>query len=876
VGEPWPFVGRRSERDAVLRSVTAPTPRGVVLSGAAGVGKSRLLREVLKKLDRDRVSVLAVVATSATASLPLGAFAEILPPMPPVGANASQLLRWALDSLRARADDNKRTILVVDDIHQLDPLGATLVFYACRSGTATLIASHRAEEPVPEAISALWKEDLVDRLEVKALDEAETTELLINALGGPVQQASASRLWRIAEGNALLLREVLANISGTDELIQEPGGWSWSGRLTTGAALTQLVDERIGRLDESVRKVLELVALGEPIGLTLIQRECGEVAVRIAEESLLIRVLEDEMRANVRLTHPIYGEVLRQNMSKTRARTRRAELAALIEGTGARRREDLLRVAVLRLDSRTATDPVQLLNAAGLAFADADTRLAARLAQAAIAVGAGFPAIELLATATGFSGDTQRAISLLDEAEQTHTSDWEVARIAVARSVQQITGIDDADPLAGLEKAASRVTEPTTRAWMRAHIAPERMFYGQYDKLDELLANIVADPHTSKAAQAFAVTLQLLLAARRRTPVKALRQVVQMERSCVSLYPDLPYLSNSIQNTLGEASLLAGDLTHLLGSLDQPGAFSIQFFPILEGQVVLNRAQALRMLGRTREAYRLAQGALAHLHTSGRIFLPAVYAELAQCSAVNGDPDAHDYLVEAERTLVPARRQHAPWVGLARIQVEASAGHPEAAKAAAEDLITDLRREGLMAFEVQALHALTRAGLADEKVGERMAELASLVDGPLAAAAARHTRALLADNITELKSVVEDFAVLRMHLYAAEVAAQAYRLKPSDAIAFRLAELLTLCEGVDTPALQLGMTQLTEREQEIAELAANGMSSRQIAEQLVVSLRTPDNHLFKVYSKLGIAGRAELPARLRLYKALHHQRGLGR
>lgn len=857
----------------MLRSVTAPTPRGVVLSGAAGVGKSRLLREVLKKLDRDRISVLAVVATSATKSLPLGAFAEILPPMPPVGANASQLLRWALDSLRARADDNKRTILVVDDIHQLDPLGATLVFYACRSGTATLIASHRAEEPVPEAISALWKEDLVDRMEVKALDEAETTELLVSALGGPVQQASASRLWRIAEGNALLLREVLANISGTDELVQEPGGWAWSGRLTTGAALTQLVDERIGRLDESVRTVLELVALGEPIGLTLVQRECGETAVRIAEESLLIRVLEDEMRANVRLTHPIYGEVLRQNMSTTRARTRRAQLAALIEGTGARRREDLLRVAVLRLDSRTATDPVQLLNAAGLAFADADTRLAARLAQAALAVGAGFPAIELLATATFFSGDPQRALDLLDEAEKTHTADWEIARIAVARSVQLLNSVDDADPLAGLERAAARVTEPTTLAWMRAHLAPERLSYGQYERLDEILSNIIADPHTSKAAQAFATTLQLLLAASRGTPVRALRQVIQMERSCVPLYSEMPYLSNSIQHTLGFASLLSGDLTHVLGTLDQASPYTIQFFPVLEGQVVLNRAQALRMIGRTREAYRLAQGALAHLHTSGRHFLPAVYAELAESSAINGDPDARDYLNEAERTLVPSRRQHAPWVGLARIQVEASAGRPEATLAAAEEFIAEMRRDGLVSFEVQALHALTRAGLADEKVGARMAELSGIVEGPLAAAAARHTRALLAANVSELKSVVEDFSVMRMHLYAAEAAAQAYRLKPSDAIAFRLAELLTLCEGVDTPALQLGMTQLTEREQEIAELAANGMSSRQIAEQLVVSLRTPDNHLFKVYSKLGIAGRAELPARLRLYKALHHQRG---
>ena len=708
-------------------------------------------------------------------------------------------------------------------------------------------------------------------MEIRALDEAETTELVVNALGGPVQQASASRLWRIAEGNALLLREVLANIAGTDELVQEPGGWAWSGRLTTGAALTQLVDERIGRLDEPVRKVLELVALGEPVGLTLIQRECGEPAVRIAEESLLIRVLEDEMRANVRLTHPIYGEVLRQNMSKTRARTRRAELAALIEGTGARRREDLLRVAVLRLDSRTATDPVQLLNAAGLAFADADTRLAARLAQAAVAVGAGFPAVELLATATGFSGDPQRAINLLEEAERVHTADWEHARIAVARSVQQMTGVDDADPLGGLETATARVTDPTARAWMRAHIGAEWMLYARYEKLDELLADVIADPYTSKASRAFAVTLQLVMAALRGAPVKALRQVVQMERSCVDLYPDLPYLSNSIQNTLGEASLLSGDLTHVLGSLDQT-AFTIQFFPMLEGQVVLNRAQALRMLGRTREAYRLAQGALAHLHAAGRLFLPAVYAELAQSAAINGDPDARDYLVEAERTLVPSRRHQMPWVGLARIQIEASAGRPEAALAAAEEVIAELRADGLVAFEVQALHALTRAGLADGAVGARMAELAGLVEGPLAAAATRHTHALLAGNITELKSVVEDFAVLRMHLYAAEAAAQAYRLKPSDAIAFRLAELLTLCEGVDTPALQLGMSQLTEREQEIAELAANGLSSRQIAEQLVVSLRTPDNHLFKVYSKLGIAGRAELPARLRLYKALHHQR----
>ena len=55
------------------------------------------------------------------------------------------------------------------------------------------------------------------------------------------------------------------------------------------------------------------------------------------------------------------------------------------------------------------------------------------------------------------------------------------------------------------------------------------------------------------------------------------------------------------------------------------------------------------------------------------------------------------------------------------------------------------------------------------------------------------------------------------------------------------------------------MDELTRREREIAELAALGLSSRQIAERLVVSVRTVDNHLQRVYRKLGIARRAELP-----------------
>ena len=54
---------------------------------------------------------------------------------------------------------------------------------------------------------------------------------------------------------------------------------------------------------------------------------------------------------------------------------------------------------------------------------------------------------------------------------------------------------------------------------------------------------------------------------------------------------------------------------------------------------------------------------------------------------------------------------------------------------------------------------------------------------------------------------------------------------------------------------------LTDRERQIARLAANGVPSREIADQLYISTRTVENHLQRVYAKLGVTGRAELARR---------------
>ena len=55
---------------------------------------------------------------------------------------------------------------------------------------------------------------------------------------------------------------------------------------------------------------------------------------------------------------------------------------------------------------------------------------------------------------------------------------------------------------------------------------------------------------------------------------------------------------------------------------------------------------------------------------------------------------------------------------------------------------------------------------------------------------------------------------------------------------------------------------LSSREDEVARLAGTGLSNRDIATQLHISVRTVDNHLHRVYEKLGISGRYDLPAAL--------------
>ena len=119
--------------------------------------------------------------------------------------------------------------------------------------------------------------------------------------------------------------------------------------------------------------------------------------------------------------------------------------------------------------------------------------------------------------------------------------------------------------------------------------------------------------------------------------------------------------------------------------------------------------------------------------------------------------------------------------------------------------------------------------------------------------------------------MAERFAEHDALLVAAEVAEAAAaahraagRAASARAAAARAGFWLTRCEGARPPTLAgaPAAAGLTAREREIALLAAGGASSREIAERLVVSVRTVDNHLQNAYRKLGVTRRQDLPRAL--------------
>lgn len=242
-------------------------------------------------------------------------------------------------------------------------------------------------------------------------------------------------------------------------------------------------------------------------------------------------------------------------------------------------------------------------------------------------------------------------------------------------------------------------------------------------------------------------------------------------------------------------------------------------------------------------------------------------AELARCRALLGEASAAEITLSQAQAATPRFfalggvliGQARTWIAVARGEISQGV---ELALRTAEAAGS----HGLVVYQTEALHDVARLGQA-RLVATDLTRLASRIDGVLAKEYARHASALAARNPVKLGEVSAAFEEMGAMLYAAEAAAQAARLHQDQGrrgsaltCSIRAQALAERCDGARTPALAGvgGNLPLTLREQEIATLAATGLTNRDIAKRLSISVRTVDNHLHNAYAKLGVSGREEL------------------
>ena len=235
--------------------------------------------------------------------------------------------------------------------------------------------------------------------------------------------------------------------------------------------LVELIESRMGALTGPVSDVIDAAAVGEPIGLDALTRITDAAAVEEAETRGLITLEPAGAGIEVRVAHPLYGEVRRRRAAHSRLRRIRGLLAtALAESAD---RDDLrvvVRRATLSIESDLAPDADLLVRAANGAVWLGDLSLADRLGEAAIHAGAGPEPNFIRAHALSWLGHGEAAEAVLAGIRTDELTDSDLARFAFLRSSNTLWALGDPGRAKELIDEASRSTPPDDHTYIDAFL----------------------------------------------------------------------------------------------------------------------------------------------------------------------------------------------------------------------------------------------------------------------------------------------------------------------------------------------------------------------------------------------------------------------
>lgn len=879
------------------------------ISGPSGAGRSTFATQLLASRAREgrilrRMSgspALTEVPFAALAAFGIGAFTSAEhrehPQLTTAIARMSAVLRSAPHTL------------MIDDAEYIDEASAgvitQLVHSTQFSGEGTppleLIVTVRSDaSQLGDQLQQLSRDTSAYRVDLGPLSFDDARVLLEDLMRQPCNASTVNRLLNLSGGNATHLRELALDAEAAQALPVIDGFRTLRREWQPGnERVSDLITRRLSEKPQSLREAAQLIAVLGEVSRDVAERLIGIEALDQAIDDGLLLITdavpvfdiaqsfdgpgaEADLRSEsalVRLGAELTPHLVLAAMGRAELRERAAHIRSELG------REELSATARLHLSYHLHRlgERADLLTLRE----DAEVAAAAGMSDAVVAFTDDLPTFdpnakdqEVIAELLCMRAD---ALSELGRPEEA------------LRVLAPLLGIGD--PEAALRAARievdwlGEIERATERLAVHEQAVPEaaamrHLIIARTSSRTEIepLRTAAADDRVTPALRLSLLAQQIVEEVRRGDPQAGVRIFAEhVEGPLWHLAPPSArgeFIQAMFHAMLGEGAPLA-DFNRYFSTIDWASlALDHAFFLSGRGLMFLDAGDAT-------EATDLLGQASALLAMRDSTNLAGFTAALDSVAAT------------MTGNLERARERYDTWLAassasgrLSRPEADRLTLHTilaldgeQAARERFEELVAEAEHAEYWHSLMRLLHDGWRLQLVPPKHDRwglpRLAEVAGRVQGTLAGLLRVYDAAFsevngqvgvddVAGTPRTAEMLIADHLRTGRPLFAAEVAARAAELASEAGAKGRASRLLDLCTEavaplgeVNTPSLgrvRVREAPLSERELEVCELAATGMSNGAIAEQLFLSPRTVEGHLQRAYMKLGVTDRRQLIA----------------
>lgn len=884
----------------------------MVAEGEPGIGKTTLCLSAIELAQERGFLVLSARPAEAESVLAYASLADLLS-----GVGSSVLTdlptpqRLAIDRvlLRAEAQDlstDQRAVgagfvsvvellaetapvlVAIDDLQWLDPSSRNVISFTARRLSARVgVFGTVRTDPDERGSAASWLQlpqpDGVQRVQIRPLSLGGLNAVITQRLGHSLSRPAIVRIQEVSGGNPFYALELARAMDGDVR----------SADMPLPMTLTELVRARIGSLDESVCDVLLAMACLAAPTVELVSRATG-----MPVEDVVAQLEDIEGKGIVgidghrlRFAHPLLAKGFYTDVTPARRRSMHRRLAAIVDEPELKARH--LAMAATHGDELTL---ISLDEAADMARSRGAPAAAAELLDLAIDLGGGNPERRILSAAHHFDAGepTHARVLLQDTIERLEPGPRRAEALTLLALVASLNdSFDEAADL--LERALGDVgDELAQRVAILVSLSFASVNAGRMDSAVERIEEAVAKaselgaPHALSQALGMRVMLQFMRGD--GLDERSLHRAVELEDHDADV-------SSAFSPRVQQALLLAW-----IGALDRANE---EILAIRRRCIETGEEAELSFIdfhsvlihlwrGSMAEATLIAEDTVERaFQLNGDLPLSVALTVRAAVAAYAGEEesvrrDVAEAMAASERC---GSRRLGEWPVTMLGFLDVSLGNYEAAIKTLKPLMgmleavpdsTEVINASYVPDAAEALIQLGRSAEAEPLISALERNGQRLDRAWMKAVGARCRAMLLAAQgdiqaanravelaLTEYERLPMPFERARTQLLAGQLQR---RQRQKDQAATTLREALKTFEDLNTrlwadraraelARADVGtrrMSSLSPSEQRVAELAASGMTNRDVAAALFISPKTVESNLARIYRKLGIHSRAEL------------------